>query len=180
MTKDFYSIILNNSAIIETLFHLDKYDLNIINSTKRNIIKKCPFNHIYEFLPILKDFFNEIFKEDNDISYLITETFDNNSINYEIRLNKHPIFDNYDYIYNFRFYIQISNDISNKNKMNIHLKTNKIDVNDPNPINQTIIHIISNYLENDHITYVKKDIIEKELKPLLSSLNPRSFELNII
>lgn len=178
MIKDLYSIIISNSIIIETLFHLDKYDLNIINSKKRNIIKKCPFNHIYEFLPILKELFNEIFKEDNDISYLITETFDNNSINYEIRLNKHPIFDNYEYIYNFRFYIQISNHISNK--INIQLKTNKIDVNDPNPFNQTIIHIISNYLENDHITYVKNNILEKELKPILSSLNPHSFELNII
>jgi hypothetical protein len=173
---ELYSHIISNHRIIETLFHLDNYDLIVINSTKRMIIKYCPFNHIYEYLPFLKDILND----DKDISYIIMETYENNSILYEISLNKHHLFNDYEYIYNFRFYIQISNDKFNKNKINIQIKTNKIDINEPNPIHQTIIHIIFNYLENEHINYIKNEIIEKELKPLLLSLNPRSFELNII
>ena len=176
MSRELYSIIKTNPIIIKTLFHLNKYEVNNINKTNRIIIKYCSINHIYEYIPILK----EIFKEENDISYLISETFENNSIIYEIKLNNHPIFDNYDYIYKFRFFIYLSNDISNKNKINIHLKTNKININDPNPINHTIINIITNYIENDHINFIKNNIIEKELKPLLSSINPHFFELNII
>jgi len=180
MTEELYSIIKSNPIIIETLFHLKKYEINIINEKKRTIIKSCPLNHIYEFLPILKELFNELFKYDNDISYLITEIFENNSIIYEIKLNNHPIFENYNYIYNFRFYINLFNDKSNKNKINIQLSTNNIDIFDPNPLNQTIIYIITKYLENDHIDYIKNNILEKELKPLLSNINHHSFELNII
>ena len=176
MTRELYSIITTNPIIIETLFHLNKYQLNIINETKRTFIKPCSINNIYNYIPIIK----ELFKEETDISYLITETFENNSIIYEIKLNNHPLFDKYDYIYKFRFFIHLYNDISNNNKINIHLKTNKINIDDPNPINQTIIHIITNYLENDHINYIKNEIIEKELKPVLSTINPHFFELNII
>jgi hypothetical protein len=101
---------------------------------------------------------------------------EDNSIKYEIRLNNNPLFDNFDFVYKFRFYIYLSIDISNKNKINIILKTNKNNINDHNPI----IHIITNYLENEHINYIKQDIIEKELKPVLSSINHHSFELNIV
>jgi hypothetical protein len=181
MTKELYSLILSNSIIIETLFHLNNnYQINIINQTKRTIVKSCPLYHIYDYIPILKDLFNDIYNENNNLSYLITETFENNSIIYEIKINNHPLFDNYNYIYKFRFYIYLSIDDNNKNKINIHLKTNKINIDDPNPINHTIINIITNYIENDHINYIKKDILEKELKPLLSSINPHFFELNII
>lgn len=180
MTEELYSIIKSNPIVIETLFHLNKYEINIINEKKRIIIKSSSLNDIYEYLPILKDLFNDLFKYNNDISYLITEIFENNCIIYEIKLNNHPIFENFNYIYNFSFYINLSLDKSNKNKINIQLKTNKINIDDINPLNQTIIHIITNYLENDHIKYIKKDILEKELKPLLSNINPHSFELNII
>ena len=182
MTKELYNVIITNPIFIETLFHLNKYQVNNINDTKRTFIKPCSINNIYEYIPILKELFKELFKEDNEISYFITETFENNSIIYEIKLNNHPLFDNYDYIYKFRFYIHLYNDIdiSNKNKINIRLNTNKIIIDDFNPINQTIINIITDYLENDHINYIKNDILEKELKPLLSSINHHSFELNII
>ncbi len=178
MTKEFYSLIISNPEIIETLFHLNKYEINNINEKNRIIIKYCPLNHIYEHIPLLKDLFNELLNNNNDMSYIINETFENNSIIYEIKLNNHPIFDNYDYIYKFRFYIYLSIDKSNKNKINIFLKTNNI--NDVNPINQTIINIITNYIENEHINNIKKNIIEKELKPIISSINHHSFELNII
>ena len=173
MSDKFYSIIINNPIFIETLFHLDKYEINTINSKKRSFIKKTTFNHIYDYIPILK----EIFNDNNDISYFITETFENNAVIYEIKLNDNPLFKDYDYIYKFRFFICF---LVDKNKINVLLKTNKINVNDINPINQTIIHMISNYLENDHINYVKNNIIEKEIKPLLTSFNHHSFVLNII
>ena len=47
-----------------------------------------------------------------------------------------------------------------------------LELNDTNPINQTIFHIIKNYLHNDHKNYVKKEII--------STINLHSFELNIV
>jgi hypothetical protein len=176
---DLYSIIISNPIIIETLFHLNNnYQINYINSTKRTFNKTCDIIHIYKYLPILKELF--INKNINDITYLITETFDNNSIIYEIKLNNHPILDNYDYIYNFRFFIHLYIDEYNKNKINIILKTNKINIIDPNPFNQTIIYFISNYLENEHMNYIKNDIIDKELKQIFLNLNPHSFELNII
>ena len=173
--KDLYSIIISNPIIIETLFHLKKYEINVIDKTKRTFIKFYPFKNIFIYFPILKDLFNDN-KDIKEISYLITETLEDNSIKYEIRLNNNPLFDNFDYVYKFSFYIYLSIDISNKNKINIILKTNKNNINDHNPI----IHIITNYLENEHINYIKQDIIEKELKPVLSSINHHSFELNIV
>jgi hypothetical protein len=173
--KDFYSIIISNPIIIETLFHLKKYEINIIDERKRTFIKIYPFKNIFIYFPILKDFFNDN-KDIKEISYLITETLKDNSIKYEIRLNNNQLFDNFDYVYKFRFYIYLSIDVSNKNKINIILKTNKNNINDPNPI----IHIITNFLENEHTNYIKQDIIEKELKPVLSSINHHSFELNIV
>jgi hypothetical protein len=181
MLKELYSLILSNSTIIETLFHLNNnYQINNINQTKRTIIKFCSLYQIYNYIPIIKDLLNDIYNNDNVVSYLITETFENKSIIYEIKINNHPLFDNYNYIYKFRFFIYLSIDNNNKNKINIQLKTNNINIDDPNPINHTIFHIISNYIENDHINYIKKDILEKELKPLLSSISPHFFELNII
>ena len=177
--KDLYSIIISNPIIIETLFHLKKYEINVIDKTKRTFIKFYPFKNIFIYFPILKDLFNDN-KDIKEISYLITETLEDNSIKYEVRLNNNPLFDNFDYVYKFSFYIYLSIDISNKNKINIILKTNKNNINDPNPINQTIINFITNYLENEHMNYIKQDIIEKELIPVLSSINHHSFELNIV
>jgi hypothetical protein len=173
---DLYSIIINNPIIIETLFHLKNYEIITINSTKRTFIKNYNIENIYNHIPILKDFLND--NNINDISYLITETFENNSIIYEIKINNHPVLDNYDFLYKFRFFIYLSFDKYNKNKINIILKN--LTINDINPLNQTIIFIISNYLENEHINYIKNDIIDKELKQIFLNLNPHSFELNII
>jgi len=168
MIKDLYSIIKSNLIFIETLFHLNNnYQIKNINSTKRIIIKTTSIYHIYKYIPILKD----ILKDNCDISYLITETFENDIIKYEIKLDYNPIFDNYDILYKFCFFIYISNE---NGKINISLKTN--DINDPNPL----IFIIKNYLDNQHMNYVKNDILEKEIRPLLSSFNPHSFELNIV
>lgn len=175
MSDELYSIILKNPIIIETLFHIKNYKLNIINSNKRTFIKITPFNEIYNYLPILRNFI----KDDNEISYFITETYQDNSIIYEIKLNNHHLFNDYQFIYNLKFFICFSIDNTDKNKINISLKTNKIN-DEINPINQTIINIISNYLENDHMDYIKNNIIHKELKPLFSSINHRSFVLNII
>jgi hypothetical protein len=169
MIKDLYSIIKSNLIFIETLFHLkDNYQIQNINSTKRIIIKTTPSYHIYEYIPILKDFLKD---EYNFISYLITETFENDIIKYEIKLNYNPLFNNYDVFYKLSFFIYISNE---NGKINFYLKTN--DINDPNPM----IFIIKNYLDNQHMNYVKNDILEKEIRPLLSSFNPHSFELNIV
>jgi hypothetical protein len=173
--KDLYSIIISNPIIIETLFHLKKYEINVIDKTKRTFIKFYPFKNIFIYFPILKDLFNDN-KDIKEISYLITETLRDNSIKYEVRLNNNPLFDNFDYVYKFSFYIYLSIDISNKNKINIILKTNKNNINDHNPI----INFITNYLENEHMNYIKQDIIEKELIPVLSSINHHSFELNIV
>jgi len=178
MTYDFYSLIINNPIIIETLFHLHNYNISIINPNKRIINKTCNINNIFEYLPLLKCFFNN----DLDINYIITETFFNNSFKYKIKLAYNPIFNNYDYIYKFRFYIFLSLDNINNNVINIYMKTNKkfIQIKENNPFNLSVVHLIIHYLENDHMTYIKNNILNNELKPLLSSLNPHSFELNII
>jgi hypothetical protein len=180
MIDNLYSIIINNPIIIETLFNLETYELTTINPNKRIIIKKSTFDNIYKYIPILKDFFNEIFINDNEFSYIITETFEIDYIKYEIKLHKNNIFDNYDYLYKFSFLIYLSFDTNNKNKINIHLENNKINTYDKNLINQTIIYIITNYLENEQMEFIKINTINNKLKPIFSSLNPHSFELNII
>ena len=175
-----YDLITGNPNFIEKLFHLKDYDISVINPNERIIYKHSNFNHIYIYIPVLKEIFgdviNDLFKNNPQISYIINETYDdtNKSCHYEIRIKEHPIFSNYDFIYQFRFYLTLELDKSNKNKINIHMNTNgdTMELNDTNPINQTIFHIIKNYLHNDHKNYVKKEII--------STINLHSFELNIV
>jgi hypothetical protein len=173
--NNFYSFLIDNPIIIETLFNMNNYEIKNIDSNKRIIIKTFEFNNIYNYLPIIKSL---VIKNQNDISFIIKEKFINNDfIIYKIKLNKHPLIDNYDFIYKFKFYIFIS---FYNNKLNIILKNKDIKYYDLNCFKLTIFNIIKNYLDNDFIIHIKKNILEKNLKPLLANLNPHSFELNII
>ena len=67
-----------------------------------------------------------------------------------------------------------------KNKIIIHFDINKNDFNldiNTNPLHHTIILLALNYLENNHIDYLKNEIILKDVK---SIINRHSFELDII
>lgn len=175
-----YELITKNPSFIEKLFHLKDYDISIISPNKRIIHKNSNFNHVYTYIPVLKNIFgdiiNDLFKNKPQISYIIEETYDdiNETFNYEMRIKEHPIFSNFDVVYQFRFYLTLELDKSNKNKINIYMNTNgdNLEFADTNPVNQAIFHIIKNYLQNDHKNYVKKEII--------SSINLHSFELNIV
>lgn len=175
MINELYENIISNPKIIETLFHLETYDIETINPTKRIITKYYSFEKIYKCIPIIK----ELFKEDENklISFKITEIFENNEILYEVKLKENPILNNNHYFYDFSSLVRF---ICNDNKIDIILKNNKTDINEQNPINLLIINIIISYLDNDNIMFIKNNILEKELKPLLYSINPHSFVLNII
>ena len=182
---NFRELITENPIIIETLFHLKEYNISIATQDKRIIHKYSNFNHIYKYAPLLKDVFadiiNQLFKDEKNITYIITENYDDlkKSFNYEIKIKEHPIFNNYNFIYQFVFNLTLELDKYDKNKINIFMtsNSNEIELNDSNPIKQAIFYVIKNYLKNDHTNYVKKEIFENNLKKIF---NHHSFELNII
>jgi hypothetical protein len=181
--SSFKEFIRNNPSILKTLFHVDDDGIKVIDNNSREIIKNYRTAKLFRFLPILKDILQEILKDISTIKLIIIETFDvsNNSFNYEIKVAENKLFENITNIYKFRYYIHLTLDKKNKNKINSSLSMNKNDVDDDyNPINKVIIMIMLNYFENEHPNYYKKVILEEKLKPLITAISHHSFELNII
>ncbi len=176
------SFIYNNPHLIFTLFHIHKPNLSIINHNERIIIKPYELYYLYKNLPILKDFFSNLL-QNNDITLIIHESFDesNQSFTYSISLQENPIFNEFKYIYDITYNIHLSPDKSNKNNINCSTSVHKnISTTIDNPLYNSILLIIINYLEQEHTQYIKNEILLKEFKPLFDKTNHHSFVLNII
>jgi len=171
-------LIYNNQNILETLFCLKDYDLIVINENTRLINKYSPISSLYYYFPLLKDFFNDLFKDSLYISYQIKEEYINDYLHYTIILLNNELFDNFKFVYEFIFYIKINIIETDKNNIfNINLSYEKKENIIDNPLILMITNIIYNYLETSHIEYIKNKILLNRLKPLL--LTHHSLELNI-
>lgn len=179
MTK-FKDFIRNNNEIIKTLFHIDDNSITIIDKNTREFIKNYKTTKIFIFMPLLKDILNEILKDISTIQLKIIEKFDknNNQFNYKIFLNENKLFDNITNLYRFNYLIHLN---ENNSIINVSLSMNKNNIEDDNnPLNKIIIMIMLNYFENEHPSYYKRVVLEKQLKPLITNLSHHSLVLNII
>jgi hypothetical protein len=180
---NFKDFIRNNSSIIQTLFHVDNDCIRIIDNYSRIITKNYKTSKIFMFMPILKDMLEELLKDIHTIQLIITENYDkkNNQFNYEIKLAENKLFENITNLYQFRYYIHLNQDKTDKTKINASLSLNKNNLeNDLNPINNIIIMIMLNYFENEHPSYYKQVVLKEQLEPLISDISLHSFALNII
>jgi len=177
--KDF---IRNNNSIIRTLFHVDDSNIKIINDNYREIIKNYRTAKIFMFMPLLKDLLNEILKDVPIVQLKIIENYDkkNDQFNYTITIMENKLFENIISLYEFQYLLHLYFDKNNK-KINVSLSMNKNKIEDDcNPLNKIIIMIMLNYFENEHPTYYKQVVLEKQLKPLITDISHHSLELNII
>ena len=181
MNNLFKNLFYSNDDLIIALFHLQNsiYTISNISNNSRTIIKKRPIYHLTYYMPFIHDFLQNFFKSTDEISYLINETYypSLNKFTYEISLNENELFNDFNVIYNIKFFIHLT---LQKNKIIIHFDINKNDFNldiNTNPLHHTIILLALNYLENNHIDYLKNEIILKDVK---SIINRHSFELDII
>ena len=180
---NFKDFIRNNKSIIRTLFHVDDDCIKVIDDNKREIVKNYRTAKMFLFMPLLKDLLFELLKDVPTIQLIINETFDKklNQFNYEIRLAENKLFESITNLYRFRYYIHLSQDKTDKSKINSYLSMDKNDVEDDmNPINKIIIMIMLNYFENEHMGYYKRVVLDDKLKPLITDISHRSFELNTI
>ena len=183
MNNDFKSFIKNNPSIITTLFHVNESNIKVVNDNMR-IINKCyKTNKLFTFIPILKDMLQDILKDVNGVDLKIIEKYDEKKVefNYEIKLCENKLFDNITNLYKFSYFILMSQDKINKNKINASIAINKNNVEDDiNPLNKIIIMLMINYFENEQVNYYKQVVFENQLKPLIQNLSHHSFELNIV
>jgi len=183
MNNLFKKLIHDNDELIIALFHLNNsnYSISKLNHNSRIIIKKKPIFHLIYYMNFLEDLLKNLFDNNDEISYLIHEIYypDLNKFIYEISLTpiNNDLLKDFDFIYKIKFIISLTF-IENK-KIKFIMNINKNDINldfNSNPFYHTIFILIINYLENDHITYLKNEIILKDVKPIL---NRHSFELDI-
>ena len=183
MNYDFKAFIRNNPTIITTLFHVNENNINKINNDMR-IINKCyKTSKLFSFIPVLKDMLQDILKDVEGLELKITEKYDEKNLQfiYEVKLCENKLFDNITNLYKFSYFILLSQDKINKNKINATVSINKNNIEDDiNPLNRIIIMLMVNYFENEQVDYYKKVVFENQLKPLIDNISHHSFELNII
>jgi len=163
------SFIKNNFCILKTLFHINEDNLIVINNNKRIIKRNIYISNIFNSIPVLKGFLEEILKDLLLIETKITEKFNdnNNEFLYKIKFYNAKIS-------HIRVYIKLYQDNINTNIINISINIKKINNNfNPSDITEDII---SNIILN----YYKANFIEIDLINLFKSINHHSFELNII
>jgi len=157
----FEFLIKNNFEIIKTLFHINETNIIVFDDKKRIIKKDIYTSRIYETIPNIKWFLDEIFKDILLIKTEIKEVFDKdkNEFIYKIKFGNQRI-DNY------KVFIKLI--LKNKNKINgsiYYINKNK----NINLIDDIIINII--------INYYKSEFLENNLKKILSNY---SYKLNIL
>jgi hypothetical protein len=135
------SFIKNNFCILKTLFHINEDNLIVINNNKRIIKRNIYISNIFNSIPVLKGFLEEILKDLLLIETKITEKFnDNNEFLYKIKFYNAKIS-------HIRVYIKLYQDNINTNIINISINIKKINNNfNPSDITEDIIsNIILNY-----------------------------------
>jgi len=157
----FEFLIKNNFEIIKTLFNINETNIIVFDDKKRIIRKDIYTSRIYETIPNIKWFLDEIFKDILLIKTEIKEVFnkDKNEFIYKIKFCNERI-------NNYKVFIKLI--LKNKNKINgsiYYINKNK----NINLIDDIIINII--------INYYKSEFLENNLKKILSNY---SYKLNIL
>jgi len=160
----FEYLIKDNFDILRTMFHINESNLTILNDKKRIIRKDIYISRIYETIPIIKGFLDEIFKDLLLIKTEIKEVFneDKNEFTYKIKFNNYLK-------NNYKVFMKLT--LKNKNKINVSIYF----INKNKDVN-----IIDNIIINSILHYYKSEFLEKDLKTLIHNLSHHSFELNII
>jgi hypothetical protein len=166
---NFEYFIKNNFCILKTLFHINENNLIVIDDTTRIIKRNIYISHLFNSIPILKGFLEEILKDLLLIESKITEKFNcnNNEFLYNIKFYNSKIS-------NLRVYLKLYQDNINTNIINISINIMRKNNNfNTDTITEDIIG-------NIIINYYKSNFIENDLKTLFKKINHHSFELNII
>ena len=161
MNNNFEFFIKNNFAITKTMFHVDEDNMKVIDNCNRIIVKKYNLNRLYDYIPIVKPFIDELLKDLTDFNIIINENYNKNNKTFTY----HITFDiNIDNIKDINAFVFLSQDKTDKNKINISLSTNKD--------HEFACIMMTNHYKNNHL--------ENELKPLIANLSRHSLVLNII
>ena len=173
--SDFELLIKNNYSIIKTLFRLNDGAVTIVDNKTRVFTKVFQTEKLFHYIPILKGFLEELYKDFKTIPLIIKETFDKDKLQFIYKIKfLHKDLNNFKGIIKLSVdYNEINNDINyDTKKINAHLNLKK----KKNTNNLIIDEIAPSII----INYYKMTFLENELKPLISNLSHRSFALNII
>ena len=166
MNNNFELLIKNNFSIIKTLFCITESSVKIVDENTRIFRKDFRMERLFQYIPVLKGPFEDVFPSLKVIPLIIKEKFEAGKLQFIYKLKFME-----ETIKNFKVIIKL---ICNPNNNQIYAY---VDLKKKNNSNNFIIDEIAPPII---INYYKIAFLENELKPLISKLSHHFFALNII